>query len=111
MGRVIALKVLELIKPAVAAATGRGERIAVEDPNVVPPVLRVNPLETREFAISSLAKRLRAAGLSEGAVREVERRMGEEYEANWRDYEATYRARHPVTYYREGLVQPLAPSA
>src|SRR5216684_7321683 len=59
MARVILRKVLELLEPAVSTLTGKGRELPVSDPNQLPPPMRINPLEAREFAVGSLCKRLR----------------------------------------------------
>lgn len=104
MARVVALKVLELLGPAVRTAVGPDRRLPIEDPRTVPPPLRINGLELREFALSSLAKRLRAAGVSEGAAEEVRLEGMRIYESAWSEYEHNHGLRHPVRFYQEGLV-------
>jgi hypothetical protein len=86
---------------------GPDRRLPIEDPRMVPPPLRVNGLELREFALSSLAKRLRAAGISESVAEEVRERGVELYEAAWSEYESNHGLRHPVRFYQEGLVTAL----
>src|SRR5216683_4214866 len=107
MARVVTLKVLDLLVPAVRTAVGPDRRLPIEDPRTVPPPLRVNGLELREFALSSLAKRLRASGVSAPAAEEVRERGVELYEAAWSEYESNHGLRHPVRFYQEGLVTAL----
>ena len=102
--RVVTLKVLDLLEPAVRTAVAPDRRLAIEDPRTVPPPLRVNGMELREFALSSLAKRLRAAGISESAADDVRTQGMALYEAAWSDYERNHGLRHPVRFYQEGLV-------
>ncbi len=104
MARVILRKTLELLDPAVSTLTGRGRELPVADPNRMPPPMRVNPLETREFAVGSLCKRLRACGLSDTAVEQVHDEAFRHYEESWADYEKRFGVKHPSSYYREGLV-------
>jgi ribonucleoside-diphosphate reductase beta chain len=107
MARVVTLKVLDLLEPAVRTAVSPDRRLPIEDPRTVPPPLRVNGLELREFALSSLAKRLRAAGVSEPAAEEVRAQGMRLYEVAWSDYERNHGLRHPVRFYQEGLVAAL----
>src|SRR3981081_3935503 len=78
MARVIALKVLELLEPAVRTVIAPDRKLPIEDPREIPEALRVNGMELREFALTSLAKRLSAAGLSAAAVQSI-RRQAESY--------------------------------
>jgi hypothetical protein len=64
-------------------------------------------LELREFALSSLAKRLRASGVSESVAEEVRAQGVELYNAAWSEYERNHGLRHPVRFYQEGLVTAL----
>jgi len=107
MARVVTLKVLDLLEPAVRTAVSPDRRLPIEDPRTVPPPLRVNGLELREFALSSLAKRLRASGVSEPAAEEVRTQGMHLYETAWSDYEHNHGLRHPVRFYQEGLVAAL----
>ena len=104
MADVVTRKVLELLEPAVRTAVAPDRRLPIEDPRDVPPPLRVNGMELREFAISSLAKRLRAAGVSEPEAQGVRTRGMQLYETAWSEYESNHGLRHPVRFYQEGLV-------
>lgn len=104
MARVIALKVLELLEPAVRTVIAPDRRLPFEDPRTIPEPLRVNGLELRDFALSSLAKRLTAAGLSPAVVGQIRRQAESDYESAWSEYESNHGVRHPVRYYQEGLV-------
>lgn len=104
MARVIALKVLDLLEPAVRTVVAPDRKLPIEDPRHIPEPLRVNGLELREFALSSLAKRLRAAGVSAAAVAQVRDQALGLYEAAWSEYERNHGVRHPVRFYQEGLV-------
>jgi len=104
MARVVTRKVLELLEPAVRTAVAPDRRLPIEDPRDVPPPLRVNGMELREFALSSLAKRLRAAGVSELAAQGVRARGMQLYETAWSEYESNHGLRHPVRFYQDGLV-------
>ncbi len=104
VARVIALKVLELLPPAVHTVVAPDRRLPFEDPRQIPEALRVNGDELRRFAVSSLAKRLGAAGLSAGVVDDVSKQAHGLYEEAWTEYERTHDLRHPVRFYQEGLV-------
>ena len=104
MARVVTLKVLDLLDPAVRTAVAPDRRLPIEDPRTVPPPLRVNGVELREFALTSLAKRLRAAGVSEAAAAEVRDQGMKLYDDAWSEYETNHGLRHPVRFYQEGLV-------
>jgi hypothetical protein len=73
----------------------------------VPPALRVNGQELRDFSLSSLVKRLRASGVSEQAAEEIREQGLALYEAAWSEYERNHGLRHPVRFYQEGLVTAL----
>ena len=107
MARVVTLKVLDLLGPAVRTAVSPDRRLPYEDPRTVPPPLRVNGMELREFALSSLAKRLRASGVSESVAEEVRAQGVELYNTAWSEYERNHGLRHPVRFYQEGLVTAL----
>ena len=104
MARVVTLKALDLLEPAVRTAVAPDRRLPIEDPRSVPPPLRVNGVELREFALGSLAKRLRAAGVSAAAAEEVRAQGMALYDAAWSEYERNHGLRHPVRFYQEGLV-------
>lgn len=104
MVRVIALKVLELLPPAVRTVVAPDRRLPFEDPRQIPEPLRVNGDELRQFAVASLAKRLRAAGLSTTVVDDVAVQAHSLYERAWSEYEEMHGLRHPVRFYQEGLV-------
>lgn len=104
MARVVSLKVLDLLEPAIRTAVAPDRRLPFEDPREIPGPLRVNGAELREFALSSLAKRLRASGLSDVAAEEIRAQGMALYEAAWNEYEHNHGLRHPVRFYLEGLV-------
>jgi ribonucleoside-diphosphate reductase beta chain len=104
MARVIALKVLELLEPAVRTVIAPDRKLPIEDPREIPEPLRVNGLELREFALTSLGKRLSAAGLSAAVVQSIRRQAESYYETAWSEYEQNHGVRHPVRFYQEGLV-------
>src|SRR6266702_5449 len=104
MARVVTLKVLDLLEPAVRTAVSPDRRLPIEDPRTVPPPLRVNGVELREFALGSLAKRLRAAGVSAAAADDIRAHGMALYDAAWSEYERNHGLRHPARFYQEGLV-------
>src|SRR6266849_1653292 len=108
MARVVTLKVLDLLEPAVRTAVAPDRRLPIEDPRAVPPPLRVNGQELSDFALSSLAKRLRASGVSAPAAEDIRAQGAKLYEAAWSEYERNHGLRHPVRFYQEGLVTALS---
>jgi ribonucleoside-diphosphate reductase beta chain len=106
MARVITVRILELMDAAVHVVVAPDVRLhpAIEDPNNVLPAIRTNPDQLRSEAIAALSKRVRAIGLSETAIREVEHSMIDHYEAAWAEYERNHETLHPVSYWRRGLV-------
>ena len=104
LARMVTLKVLDLLEPAVRTVVSPDRKLPIEDPRTVPPPLRVNGAELREFALSSLSRRLRAAGVSAAAAEEVRTQGMALYEAAWSEYERNHAVRHPVRFYQEGLV-------
>ena len=103
-GRVIALKVLDLLDPAVRTVVAPDQKLPFEDPREIPEPLRVSGLELKEFALTSLGKRLTAAGLSRAAVADIRAQAETLYESAWSEYEHNHGMRHPVRFYQEGLV-------
>jgi ribonucleoside-diphosphate reductase beta chain len=98
--RTIALKVLDLLEPTALTAVNPDQRLSLPDPGSVPPPLRQSPIELREFAIGSLAKRLRSVGLSDAAVEELGQHMRGIYERLWDRYEEIHGVEHPVRWYQ-----------
>jgi ribonucleoside-diphosphate reductase beta chain len=103
MARVIALKVLDLLDAAVRTVISPDRKLPFEDPRDIPEPLRVDSVELKEFALSSLSKRLLAAGLSASSVADIRRHADDLYEATWSEYERNHGVRHPVRFYQEGL--------
>src|SRR6266851_5494155 len=91
---VLALKRRVAADPAVAGV------IAAK----VDELLGVNGLELRDFALSSLAKRLLASGVPAQVVQRIRRDAEALYESLWTEYETKHGVRHPVRFYQEGLV-------
>lgn len=108
MASVITDKVQELLEPAVWTVVGPDRKLPFEDPRDIPAPLRVNGLELRDFALQSLTKRLRAAGVTGTATAEIRERGLSLYEEAWSDYERTHGVRHPVRFYQQGLVSATA---
>lgn len=104
MAEVITNKIEELLEPAVQTVVAPDRKLPVEDPRQIPESLRVNGLELRDFAISSLARRLRASGVAAAAVEQIGDRTRALYESAWAEYEKKHGVRHPVRFYQEGLV-------
>jgi ribonucleoside-diphosphate reductase beta chain len=101
MGRVIARKVHDLLDPAVRVVVGPDERLPFAHVTEVPEPMRIDPLEARDFAVDSLTKRLRAAGLSDAAVDEIGARMSGIYDQLWAEYEGNFGLEHPVRFWQQ----------
>jgi ribonucleoside-diphosphate reductase beta chain len=107
MARVIAKTVLDLLDPAVRTVIAPDRKLPFEDPREIPEALRVDSVELKEFALSSLAKRLVAAGLSPAVVKQIRTQAETDYELTWSEYERNHGVRHPVRFYQEGLVHTI----
>lgn len=101
---VIVDKVDDLLEPAVRTLVPTDRKLPFDDPRDVPEPMRVSGLELRDFALSSLAKRLRAAGVPPAIVQRIRQDAEALYEAQWSEYETKHGVRHPVRFYQEGLV-------
>jgi ribonucleoside-diphosphate reductase beta chain len=99
LGRAMVRKVHDLLEPAVRVVVGPDERLPFDRVSDVPEPMRVNLLEARDFAVDSLAKRLRASELTEQAVAEVASRMRSLYEQLWAEYERNHGIEHPVRHW------------
>ena len=99
LARVIAKKIYDLLPAAVDVVVGPDEKLPFDDINEVPEPMRVNPLEARDFAVDSLTKRLRSAGLSNRVVDEIGEHMRGLYVKAWARYEANHGVEHPVRYW------------
>jgi len=104
MANVITRKVLEILEPAVGTVVGPERKLPFDDPREIPEPLRVNGLELRDFALSSLIKRLRAAGVSATDTATIRETGLSLYERTWAEYERNHGVRHPVRFYQDGLV-------
>jgi len=100
MARAITLKILDLAEPAVQTVVDPDTQLIEPDPSATPEELRQDPLEFRAFSIAALAKRLRSAGVSDGAVADIEAEMNRLYERFWAQYETLHGVEHPVRWYQ-----------
>jgi ribonucleoside-diphosphate reductase beta chain len=101
LARVIALKVLQLAEPAVQTVVDPETLLRFTHPSEMPEEMRQDPLEMRAFAIDSLAKRLRAVGLSDETVGDIGSELRRLYERNWARYEEIHGEEHPVRWYQQ----------
>jgi ribonucleoside-diphosphate reductase beta chain len=69
------------------------------DPADTPENLRISPYEVRAFSLVSLTKRLRVAGLSEEACKDITTKGLEYYDAAWAEYEEIHGVDHPRRFY------------
>lgn len=100
LARVIALKALDLAEPAVLTVINPDNLLRVPDPGTMPVEMRQNPLEYRQFSLDSLAKRLRAVGISDSAIESIRNRYWGLYEGLWARYEEIHGVDHPVRWYQ-----------
>jgi len=100
MGRVLARKIYDLLEPAVATIVSPDAKLPFNHITDIPEPMRVNTLEARSFAIESLSKRLRAAGLTEQVVTEIGRHILGIYERLWSLYETNHGVEHPIRYWQ-----------
>jgi ribonucleoside-diphosphate reductase beta chain len=100
MARAIALKILDLAEPSVLTVVDPDTRMDVPDPAATPEVMRQDPLEYRDFALDSLAKRLRSIGVSDGAIADIATQFRGLYDRFWTQYEERHGVEHPVRWYQ-----------
>ena len=100
LGRVIATRVYDLLPAAVDVVVGPDEKLPFDDISEVPEPMRIDSLEARNFAIGSLGKRLRSAGLSAKVVDDIAAEMRLLYDKAWAGYETNYGLPHPVRHWQ-----------
>ena len=100
LARAIALKILDLAEPAVMTVVDPETLMTIAPPDEMAPELRQDPAEMRAFALESLAKRLRAIGLSDAAIADIESHYSAIYERLWDRYEEIHGVEHPVRWYQ-----------
>jgi ribonucleoside-diphosphate reductase beta chain len=100
MARVVTLKVLDLLEPTVLTVVNPGSQLTLPDPGEMSEEMRQDPMEMRSFAIDSLAKRLRAVGISDAAIDDIAAQYHVEYDRLWAQYEETHGVEHPVRWYQ-----------
>lgn len=84
---------------------------SITTPNDFPPAARINPREIHRFALNSLNKRLRAAGIKDEVCLAIESQGLEVFEQQFKIYETTFGREHPVRYYDRGEVEVFVPTA
>lgn len=99
MGRVIATTVVKLLDKIIAVGINPNQRL--RDPGELPEPIRVNSLELRQFALESLAKRLRQIGLTDAVIADIDDHARTEYEKAWVAYEERQGVLHPVRYWQQ----------
>ncbi|HEY4027105.1 MAG TPA: ribonucleotide-diphosphate reductase subunit beta [Candidatus Dormibacteraeota bacterium] len=100
LARAITLKLLDLAEPAVLTVVDPDTLLRVAPPAELPEVMRQDPLEMRSFALESLAKRLRAVGISDAAIAEIESHYSGIYDRLWTRYEEIHGVEHHVRWYQ-----------
>jgi ribonucleoside-diphosphate reductase beta chain len=101
LARTITVKILQLAEPAVQTVVDPETPLRVAHPSETPEEMRQDPMEFRDFALDSLAKRLRAVGVSDGAIAEVHGHMHDLYDQQWARYEEIHGEDHPVRWYQQ----------
>jgi ribonucleoside-diphosphate reductase beta chain len=101
MARVITLKVLALAEPAVLTVVDPDTLMTVPHPAEQAEDMRQDPMEFRAFAIESLAKRLRAIGISDAAIADISSHLTDLYERHWARYEEIHGVEHPVRWFQQ----------
>jgi ribonucleoside-diphosphate reductase beta chain len=101
LARVIALKILQLAEPAVQTVVDPETLLKFAHPSELPADMRQDPTEMRAFAIESLAKRLRAVGVSDTAIGDISSQLSALYDRFWTRYEEIHGVEHPVRWYQE----------
>lgn len=92
---------VERVLPAACRVIAAPERKVVFKPQDSPDDLRINPYEVRSFSLTSLTKRLRAAGLGAAFCDRVTSAGTAHYEAAWAEYEDLHGEQHPHRFFRE----------
>ena len=98
--RAITLKVRDLAEPTVHTVGDPETRLRFAPPDERPEEMRQDPMELRDFAIRSLAKRLRSVGISDGAIADVGRHLSGLYDRFWAEYEEIHGEEHQVRWYQ-----------
>jgi ribonucleoside-diphosphate reductase beta chain len=101
LARVVVAKVHALLDATLATVVAPDLRLPFSDLSAVPANIRQNPLEIREFAVSSLCKRLRAAGIGEEPVADLRARAFSLYDELWARYEEVHQVPHPVRWWQQ----------
>jgi ribonucleoside-diphosphate reductase beta chain len=100
LARAITLKILELAEPTVMTVVDPETLLRLAHPSEIPEEMRQDPTELRAFAIESLAKRLRAVGVSDGAIADIGSQLSGLYDRLWTRYEEIHGVEHPVRWYQ-----------
>ena len=87
-----------LLPEACRIVAAPDRRFAI-DPAETPENLRISPYDVRAFSLTSLTKRLRVAGLSEAACKDITTKGLEYYDAAWAEYEDLHGTDHPRRFY------------
>jgi hypothetical protein len=77
-------------------------RVEFPDPNELPPAARIDPLDTWNFAVDSLGKRLRTARVDAEWASSVEERARSLIWANVAEWERVHHAEHPARRWERG---------
>jgi hypothetical protein len=78
--------------------------IEVPDPRQMPPSARIDPNDTWTFAVDSLCKRLRTAGVDPAYVQDVEERSWSLIWGDVAEWERLHHHEHPARAWQRGEV-------
>ena len=82
----------------------------IEIPKDLPPTARVDPRNNWNFAVDSVSKRLRAAGVDKAYIDDVGTRSWEIIWASVDEYEKIHAQEHPVRLYERGELKMVTPT-
>ena len=88
-----------LLEPACWTILAPDRKFPINDPELIPEQLRINPREVMEFSLFSLTKRLRVIGISDEFISHVEDVGRKTYDSCVSEYEERHGEDHPVRWY------------
>ncbi|HWC13437.1 MAG TPA: ribonucleotide-diphosphate reductase subunit beta [Actinomycetota bacterium] len=90
--------IMDLLPQACRIVAAPDRRYAIE-PHETPENLLISPYEIRSFSLTSLTKRLRVAGLSDGFCDSVTNKGMSFYDEAWAEYEDIHGVDHPRRFF------------
>jgi ribonucleoside-diphosphate reductase beta chain len=83
----------------------------IDIPDDIPPASRVDPRNNWTYALDSLTRRLRAAGIDEGYLKQKKEEGWEIIWSSVAEYEGIHKQDHPVREWESGRIQELIAAA